>query len=456
MDSKIKLVAVTCAILVTATIVGIVVLLNMGTGSPKRSSSSQQGGAQEQHTQEAPDEGQQDAFYEQYQLDPAKDPYAFLRQDDFFDPIEETEEVSGQALSLLVSSVQKDIRIHVVDDQGALVRGLPFEITLADGLGNPVEQESAEEEEAEEPQEGQPHEKQPEAGIYIDEDEDGIIYISQLPAGNYEVGLKPVEGYVVPRSDTPISVSNEISYTALDDISFLIKSEDEIDAKVEDTSVNEAERDADGTETNVRLADGASIFGIDVSKWNKEIDWQRVKDAGVEFAIIRCGYRGSKTGALVEDPYFERNIKGAQEAGVRVGIYFFTQAVTPVEAVEEASMVLALCREYKIAFPLYIDTEGAGGNGRADSLDTEGRTAVVRTFCETIENAGFTAGVYASKSWYENRLHTDELKKYQIWLAQYSRTPTYQGDYGMWQYTSAGTVDGISTLVDFNVSYMDY
>lgn len=457
MDSKVKLVAVTCAVLVAATIIGIVVLLNMNTGRPGQASSSGQGGAQaQQQMQEAPDKEPQNAFYEQYQLDPAKDPYAFLAQDDFFDPIEETEEVSGQALSLLVSSVQKDIRIHIVDDQGALVRGLPFEITLADGLGNPVGQESAETEETEGPQEGQQDEKQPEAGVYIDEDEDGIIYISQLPAGNYEVGLKPVEGYVVPRSDTPISVSNEISYTALDDISFLIRSEDEIDAKVEDTSVNEAERDADGTETNVRLADGASIFGIDVSKWNKDIDWQRVKDAGVEFAIIRCGYRGSKTGALVEDPYFERNIKGAQEAGVRVGIYFFTQALTPVEAVEEASMVLALCRDYKIAFPLYIDTEGAGGNGRADSLDTEGRTAVVRTFCETIENAGFTAGVYASKSWYENRLHIDELKKYQIWLAQYSRTATYEGDYGMWQYTSAGTVDGISTLVDFNVSYMDY
>ena len=136
----------------------------------------------------------------------------------------------------------------------------------------------------------------------------------------------------------------------------------------------------------------------------------------MEYAIIRCGYRGASTGALVEDPYFEKNIKNATEAGVRVGVYFFTQATTPVEAVEEASMVLMLCNQYKISFPLYIDTEGAGGNGRADGLDVETRTAVCTAFCETIENAG----------------------------------------YDMWQYTSAGTVDGISTLVDFNVSYMDY
>ena len=86
----------------------------------------------------------------------------------------------------------------------------------------------------------------------------------------------------------------------------------------------------------------------------------------------------------------------------------------------------------------------------------DARTEVVRAFCETIENAGFTAGVYASKNWLEKKLHADSLASYQIWLAQYARSATYQGEYGMWQYTSAGTVDGISTLVDFNLSYMDY
>ena len=242
----------------------------------------------------------------------------------------------------------------------------------------------------------------------------------------------------------------------LQDISFLVKTEDEIDPAVEDTGVREAEEDADGTETNVRLADGASVFGIDVSKWNKEIDWQKVKAAGVEYAIIRCGYRGASTGALVEDPYFEKNIKNATEAGVRVGVYFFTQATTPVEAVEEASMVLMLCNQYKISFPLYIDTEGAGGNGRADGLDVETRTAVCTAFCETIENAGYTAGVYASKNWLTGKLDAQKLSPYSVWLAQYSGKPSYQGTYDMWQYTSAGTVDGISTLVDFNVSYMDY
>ena len=291
---------------------------------------------------------------------------------------------------------------------------------------------------------------------YEDEDQDGMLYLTDLAAGEYAVSLNPVDGYAVPDTALSASVSESVSYTVLQDISFLVKTEDEVDPAVEDTGVREAEEDADGTETNVRLADGASVFGIDVSKWNKEIDWQKVKAAGVEYAIIRCGYRGASTGALVEDPYFEKNIKNATEAGVRVGVYFFTQATTPVEAVEEASMVLMLCNQYKISFPLYIDTEGAGGNGRADGLDVETRTAVCTAFCETIENAGYTAGVYASKNWLTGKLDAQKLSPYSVWLAQYSGKPSYQGTYDMWQYTSAGTVDGISTLVDFNVSYMDY
>lgn len=487
MDSKIKLVAITCAGLVVATILGIVALYHIGTRKQddlrKQVTEAVAGieGAENAETalQDA-------ALYEEYGLDPAKNPYAFLDDEAFFEkPLAEQE---GEKVSLLVTSVQKDIRIHVVGEDGAPVGGVPFSVMITDSLGNPVsdsgspdvpersdtpgksdaqdnsgDAQTEQKEQSEQTEispandrEEEPAAPQAQPGVYLDEDEDGMIFVSGLPGGDYKVSLLPTDGYVIPGSDTPIGVSDELSYTLLSDISFLIKSEDEIDAKEEDTGVNEAERDADGTETNVRLADGASIFGIDVSKWNKEIDWKKAKQAGVEFAIIRCGYRGSKTGALVEDPYFEKNIKGAQEAGVRVGVYFFTQAVSAVEAVEEASMVLTLCRDYQIAFPMYIDTEGAGGNGRADGLDVDARTEVVRAFCETIENAGFTAGVYASKNWLEKKLHADSLASYQIWLAQYARSATYQGEYGMWQYTSAGTVDGISTLVDFNVSYMDY
>ena len=236
----------------------------------------------------------------------------------------------------------------------------------------------------------------------------------------------------------------------------MIKSVDEINEAEEDTAINDAELNADGTESNRRLDDEDALFGIDVSKWNKEIDWESVRAAGVDFAIIRCGYRGSKTGALVEDPYFKKNVEAAEAAGIKVGIYFFTQATNETEAVEEASMALMLCRNYKLALPIFIDTEGAGGNGRADGLGVETRTAVCEAFCRTIENSGFNAGVYASKNWFINNLSTENLSDYTIWLAQYSRDATYDGRYDLWQYTSAGTIEGIETRVDLNMCYKDF
>lgn len=366
-------------------------------------------------------------FYETYQLDPDRNPTAFLQDDEFFDPEKEEEDVTKN-ISLFVSTVQKDIRIHVVDYLGNPIKGETFQVFL----------------------------NRRDEKLYSDEDQDGMILIEDLPSGKYEISLVDKKEYVSPSKPTYITVNDEITYDVLEDISFMVHTEDEIDPKVEDTKVNQAELDADGTETNVRLSDGASVFGIDVSKWNKEIDWKKVKDAGCEFAIIRLGYRGSKTGALVEDPFFVKNIEGAIEQDIRVGVYFFTQATNEIEAVEEASMTLMLAKKYKISYPLFIDTEGAGGNGRADKLDKAQRTKVMKAFCETIENAGFTAGIYASKSWLNNNLNMNELKSYQTWLAQYSNKPSYQGEYGMWQYTSAGRLDGISTLVDFDVSYMDY
>ena len=193
--------------------------------------------------------------------------------------------------------------------------------------------------------------------------------------------------------------------------------------------------------------------GIDVSKWQGKIDWKAVAGAGIEFAIIRVGYRGSATGVLVEDPYFKDNISGATKAGLKVGVYFFTQAVTEAEAVEEASMAMELVKGYHLTYPIFIDTEGAGGDGRADSLNRSLRTKVVQAFCKTIQNGGYKPGVYASTSWYKNKLYAEQLSAYFIWVAQYNSECTYTGKYDMWQYTSSGKVSGISGNVDMNVCY---
>ena len=291
---------------------------------------------------------------------------------------------------------------------------------------------------------------------YVDLDKDGCIYIADIDAGNYKVSLEDVEGFEIAGNDVPVLVKEQLEYTVLKDISYLIRTEDEIDAVKEDTAVNQAEIDADGTEHHQKLSEEDAVLGIDVSKWNKEINWKLVKEDGIQFAIIRCGYRGSSTGALVEDKYFKQNIEGAIQAGIKVGVYFFTQAVNEVEAVEEASMVLALIRPYKLAYPLYIDTEGAGGHGRADGIDKQTRTNVVKAFGETIENSGFNAGIYANRHWFKGNLDMSQLTGYQNWLAQYSDKPTYDGDYSMWQYTSAGSVSGINGRVDLNLSYMAY
>lgn len=196
------------------------------------------------------------------------------------------------------------------------------------------------------------------------------------------------------------------------------------------------------------------IMGIDVSKHNGGIDWNAVRNSGVGFVIIRCGYRGSATGVLVEDQKFRENIQGASAAGLKVGIYFFSQAVNEVEAVEEASMAVSLIKNYKITYPVYMDVESA--NGRADGMDAGTRTQVINAFCRTISNSGYTAGVYSNTTWLGSRMNAGALGGYKIWLAQYAAAPTYGGRYEMWQYSSKGAIPGISGDVDLNISYMGY
>lgn len=354
---------------------------------------------------------------------------AFLQDETFFDPevkFKSIETYSGRRVSLIMSSVAKDLRVMIVDSVGRLVTGTPFMIRIQ-GVGE-----------------------------YKDTDEDGIIYIDGLRAGEYSVVLEEIEGFIVPNTITTILVRQEIEYRVLDDIEYMIMTENDIDPEKEDKAVNGAEEAADGTEnTELQFTKDNAKLGIDVSKWNKTIDWEQVKDAGIEYAIIRCGYRGASSGALVLDPMYERNIKGAIEAGVPVGVYFFTQAVDEVEAVEEASMVIRLIEDYDVDYPVFLDSESAGGRGRADSLEAEERTKIHKAFLETIAAAGYETGIYGSRNWLNDEVDMTELSNYKTWLAEYADIPVYDEYYHMWQYTSKGTVDGIETRVDLNLCYMN-
>ncbi len=195
-------------------------------------------------------------------------------------------------------------------------------------------------------------------------------------------------------------------------------------------------------------------LGIDVSTWQENVDWAKVKAAGIDYVFIRLGYRGYTRGSLILDNEYRNHIAGATAAGLKVGVYFFTQAINEREAIEEASMCLQYVQGYNISYPIAIDVEYSGG--RADNLTAEQRTKVCRAFCETIRNGGYTPAVYANKSFFETMMYTSQLESYVIWLAHYTDKTSYARRYDIWQYSSKGSVNGISGYVDMNISYLKY
>lgn len=197
----------------------------------------------------------------------------------------------------------------------------------------------------------------------------------------------------------------------------------------------------------------SGTIGIDVSKYQTGINWTKVKNSGINFVMIRCGYRGYGSGVLVEDSMYRSHISGAKAAGLRVGVYFFSQAITEAEAVEEASMAVSLAKKYGINMPIAIDSEyAAGGRGRADGLSKSARTAITKAFCDTVKSAGYTPMVYASKAWFSDHLNVSALSSYRIWVAHYSDKCGYTGTYHIWQNTDKGKVDGVPGYVDMNIS----
>ncbi len=203
------------------------------------------------------------------------------------------------------------------------------------------------------------------------------------------------------------------------------------------------------------------IAGIDVSKYQADIDWDAVYEDGVEFAFIRLGYRGSSGGSLNMDGYYTTNMEGAADAGVQVGVYFFSQAITVAEAEEEANYVLDNLGDYDLDLPIAFDYEYVT-NGRLAkaSLSNETRTAICNAFCAVIEDAGYEACIYSNPSMLTDDLNADDIDEdYEIWLAHYTSggaASYYDGDYFCWQCTSSASVDGISGNVDLDWWYQEY
>lgn len=194
--------------------------------------------------------------------------------------------------------------------------------------------------------------------------------------------------------------------------------------------------------------------GIDVSKYQGDIDWKAVKEDGVEYAFVRLGLRGYESGKLVLDEYFDKNMRGANEADVAAGVYFFTQAITVEEAKEEAAYVLENITDYDVTCPIVFDVEMiVGANGRANNLTKEERTDIAIAFCEVIRQAGYTPMVYGNVKCFTKMLDLTRLEDYEKWYAFYDNYMYIPYEVSCWQYTEKGTVKGIKNKVDLNISY---
>ena len=218
------------------------------------------------------------------------------------------------------------------------------------------------------------------------------------------------------------------------------------------------------TYTHSDVFDGMNIYnGIDVSYYNKTIDWEEVKESGVDFAIIRAGYRGyGASGTLCTDTKFVENIEGALDAGIQVGVYYFTEAVNKKEAIEEAEYCLEKIKDYDVTLPVVIDyefpTDANGPIGRMykANLSKSAATNNCIAFCETIKDAGYEPMIYANPNDFSKLINGKKLgQSYKIWLANYTTKTSYANPYEYWQYTSSGSVDGISGKVDCNFWYTE-
>lgn len=200
-----------------------------------------------------------------------------------------------------------------------------------------------------------------------------------------------------------------------------------------------------------------SKLGVDVSYFQEDINWQVVKEAGIEFAMIRAGYRGYESGKINKDPRFDEYMSGAAEAGIETGVYFYSQAVTVEEAEAEAEFVLSQIEGYDITYPVVFDWELTGEeSARTNGLSPAMLTDITAKFCNTVAGAGYIPMIYSSKRQALLRTDMDCLYMFDFWLCEYTDIPEYPYIYQMWQYSSDAEVPGINGDVDINISFIDY
>ena len=197
--------------------------------------------------------------------------------------------------------------------------------------------------------------------------------------------------------------------------------------------------------------------GIDVSQFQGNVDYAKVKAAGVEYAIIRLGFRGYGSGTINDDPNFTANMEGALQNDIQTGVYFFTQAITKEEAVEEADYVIDKIKPYRVTYPIVLDVEEiVGDTYRQQNLTKDQLTDVIIAFCERVKEKGYTPMIYGNLKCFIGKIDLTRLESYDKWFAYYGDKPYYPYEISMWQYTESGTIDGIDGKVDFNISFKKF
>ena len=199
---------------------------------------------------------------------------------------------------------------------------------------------------------------------------------------------------------------------------------------------------------------GESMVGIDVSTWQGYIDWEQVRDSGIEYAIIRIGYRGTEQGTMAEDDMAQTNYQGAKAAGLKVGAYFFSQAITPEEARDEAIYAMRIIQDWELDLPLVYDWEYVSEEARTANVDARLLTDCTIAFCQEVERGGYDSMIYFNPTQAHKQMFLEELTGYRFWLAMYDTVMNYPHKVDMWQYTNRGYVPGINGNVDINLWFL--
>ncbi len=202
-----------------------------------------------------------------------------------------------------------------------------------------------------------------------------------------------------------------------------------------------------------------SRLGVDISYHQQRIDWEELKNSKAEFVMLRCGYRGYTEGGLIVDEKFKEYAQAANDAGIPLGVYFFTQAITVEEAEEEAEFVLSLIEDYEISYPVAFDTEyvlDSEARTRTTEISDTLRSRMCIAFCKKIEEAGYYPMIYAGENWMRRNLNLSMLQEYDFWAPQYLEENDFMYDFTIWQYTESGFIPGVDGEVDLNISMIDY